>query len=464
MKKSVFALIAAFLLLLTGTSMLHSQVNARMLRYPDVSATHICFVYAGDIWIVAKEGGTAFRLSSPNGEEMFPRFSPDGKKIAFSGNYDGNTDIYLIPFLGGEVKRLTHHGMTDLILDWYPDGAAVLYASSMESGRQRYNQFYRLGIEGGLPEKLPVPYGEFGSLSPDGKMLAYMPISRDFRTWKRYRGGMAPDIWLFDLEQIKAKNLTDNPANDSQPMWYGNTLYFLSDRDPNERNNIWALDLETEETRQITHFEDFDIHFPAIGPSDIVFEAGGKLYLLDLKTEKQTQVDIDLVTDEITVKPHEVNVSRLVQNAEISPQGKRALFEARGEVFSVPAEHGVIRNLTTSPGVAERYAAWSPDGQHIAYWSDRSGEYELTICNARDGSDEQKLTSYGPGYRYQIFWSPDSLKLAFIDKTMTIYIYDTKTQKTTKVDQGLWMYEGALRNFKPDGRRTAVGWLTPGMK
>jgi tricorn protease len=447
MKKTVFVFLIT-LILWASQSPLLGQVNARMLRYPDVSATHICFVYAGDIWVVAKEGGTAFRLSSPQGEEMFPRFSPDGKQIAFSGNYDGNTDIYLIPFMGGELKRLTHHGMTDLNIDWYPDGKSILYVSSMESGRQRYNQFYRIAIEGGLPEKLPVPYGEFGSLSPDGKILAYMPISREFRTWKRYRGGMAPDIWLFDLNQIKAKNITNNSANDSQPMWHGNTLYFLSDRGPNQRHNIWAMDLESEQARQITHFEDFDIHFPAIGPSDIVFEAGGKLFLLDLKTENQTQVDINLVTDQITLKPHMANVSKLIQNAGISPQGKRALIEARGEIFSIPAEHGVIRNLTTSPGVAERYPAWSPDGEHIAYWSDHSGEYELTICSAHDGSKEQKLTSYGPGFRYQIFWSPDSQKIAFIDKTMSIHIYDRGTQKTVKVDQGLWIYEGGLRNFK----------------
>jgi tricorn protease len=448
MKKTVFVFLTT-LIMLVASSLLYSQVNARMLRYPDVSATHICFVYAGDIWVVPKEGGTAFRLSSPRGEEMFPRFSPDGGKIAFSGNYDGNTDIYLVPSMGGELQRLTHHGMTDLMIDWYPDGEAILFVSSMESGRQRYRQFYRVAKNGGLAEKLPVPYGEFGSLSPDGKILAYMPISRDFRTWKRYRGGMAPDIWLFDLNQIKAKNMTDNPANDSQPMWHGKTLYFLSDRGPNQRHNIWAIDLESEEARQITNFEDFDIHFPALGPSEIVFEAGGKLYLLDLETENQTQVEINLVTDQITLKPHKVNVSKLVQNAEISPQGKRALFEARGEVFSVPAEHGVIRNLTTSPGVAERFPSWSPDGKHIAYWSDRSGEYELTICSAHDGSQEQKLTSYGPGYRYHIYWSPDSQKIAFIDKSMTIYIYNKETQKTIKVDQGLWKYEGSLQNFKP---------------
>jgi len=457
MKKTVLWLIIT-LFILTSATLLHSQVNARMLRYPDVSATHICFVYAGDIWVVAKEGGTAFRLSSPRGEESFPRFSPNGSQIAFSGNYDGNTDIYLIPSLGGELQRLTHHGMSDRIIDWHPDGGTILYASSMASGRQRYSQFYLIAKDGGLPEKLPIPYGEFAAISPDGKSLAYMPIARDFRTWKRYRGGMAPDIWLFDLTQKKAKNITDNPANDAQPMWHGSTLYFLSDRGSNQRHNIWAIDLDSQDIRQVTHLKDSDIHFPAIGPSEIVFEAGGKLFLLDLETENSSEVEINLVTDQITLKPHKVNVSRMIRNAQISPKGKRALFEARGEIFSVPAEHGVIRNVTASPGVAERYPEWSPDGKHIAYWSDRSGEYELTICSAKDGSKEQKLTSYGPGFRYQVYWSPDSQKIAFIDKSMTISIYDLKTQKTVKVDQGLWKYEGSLRNFKP-GWSPDTRWL-----
>ncbi len=427
------------------------QVDGRMLRYPDVSQSHICFVYAGDIWIVEKEGGIAHRLSSPKGEESFPRFSPDGAQIAFSGNYDGNSDIYVMPTMGGALERLTHHGIPDRMLDWTPDGKKILYASPMTSGRQRFRQFFLTSANGGLPQRLPIPYGEFGSLSADGKTMAFTPISRDFRTWKRYRGGMAPDVWLFDLDALTATNITNNPANDAQPMWHGRTVYFLSDRGPNQRHNIWAHHLDSQESRQVTRFEELDIHFPAIGPSDIVFEAGGELYLLDLKTEEIRSVDIKIVTDQSTLKPRMVNVTKLIQNASISPKGERALIEARGEVFSVPAEHGPIRNLTRSPGVAERYPAWSPDGKHVAYWSDRSGEYELTVCDAKDGSDVRKLTSYGPGYRYRIDWSPDSKKLAFIDKSMSIFVYDVAENQTTQVDKGLWMYQGSLHDFK-------VGW------
>jgi tricorn protease len=430
---------------------LWGQVDGRMLRYPDVSESHICFVYAGDIWVVDKSGGLAHHLSSPKGEESFPRFSPDGSQIAFSGNYDGNSDIYVVPTMGGSLERVTHHGMPDRMLDWTPDGKKILYASPMASGRQRFQRFFLTSASGGLPERLPLPYGEFGSLSPDGKALAFTPISRDFRTWKRYRGGMAPDIWLFDLDALTATNLTNNLANDTQPMWHGSTVYFLSDRGLNQRHNIWAHNLDSNESRQVTRFEDFDIHFPAIGPSDIVFEAGGELYLLDLDTEEMRPVEIKIVTDRSTLKPSTVNVAKLIQNASISPKGKRALIEARGDVFSVPAEHGPIRNLTRSSGAAERYPSWSPDGKLVAYWSDQSGEYELTVCNARDGSDPRKLTSYGPGYRYQIHWSPDSKKLAFVDKAMSIFVYDIAQNQTAQVDKGLWMYQGALDNF-------GVGW------
>ena len=443
----VTPLLIACAVLLSNMQVL-AQVDARILRYPDVSETHITFVYAGDIWVVPKEGGTASRLSSPAGEETFPRFSPDGSHIAFSGNYDGNTDIYVIPSMGGTAKRITHHPMNDRVLGWHPDGDKILYVSSRESGRQRFNQFYTAPSNGGLPEKLPVPYGEFGMFSSDGSHLAYMPQARDFRTWKRYRGGSAPDIWLFNLETLDSENVTANPANDSQPMLHGETLYFMSDRGPNSRHNIWAYDMQSKQTRQVTQFDDFDIHFSAIGPSDIVFEAGGQLYLMDLANEALQEVDVDVVTDQATLKPRVEKVQGDIQHASISPSGKRAVFQARGEVFTVPAEHGVIRNLTQSSGTAERFPAWSPDGKHIAYWSDRSGEYELTLKPSDGSGAEEVISSLGAGFRYTLYWAPDSKKLAFVDQTMTIHVFDVNTRTVTSVDQGLWMYQGALNNFR----------------
>ena len=222
----------AALLLAAPTPNAYAQVDARMFRQPDVSATHIAFVYAGDIWVVPKRGGVAVRLSSPRGEELFPRFSPDGTKIAFSANYDGNVDVYVVPSQGGDPVRVTHHPMPDRLVDWHPDGSRVLFVSGRESGRQRYNQFYLAAATGGPSTKLPVPYGEFGSFSPDGSKIAYLPQTQAFRTWKRYRGGWSPDIWVFDLTTMAASNVTKNEAVDEFPMWHGDTVYFLSDRGP----------------------------------------------------------------------------------------------------------------------------------------------------------------------------------------------------------------------------------------
>jgi tricorn protease len=423
-------------------------IDARMLRYPDVSSTQIAFVYAGDIWVAPKAGGEAERLSSPKGEESFPRFSPDGSQIAFTGDYDGNMDVYVMPVSGGLPKRLTYHGAPDRMLEWYPDGKSILFASPRASEKDRFNQLYKMSANGGLPEKLPVPYGEFGSISPDGRMLAYVPISTDFRTWKRYRGGMNPAIWLFDLQTYSATNITGNDAANSIPMWHGATLYFLSDRDKNQRANIWAYDTKKGTTRQITAFEDFDVHFPNIGPEEIVFENGGRLYLLNLATEKHTEVKIEVRTDRATLKPRLEDVSKDLFDVGISPNAKRVVVESRGDIFSVPAEHGVVRNLTSSSGVAERYPAWSPDGKTIAYFSDRSGEYELTIRPADGSGEEQTLTHLGPGFRYNLWWSPDSKKLVFIDQTMRIHLHDLEKKQTSIIGRELWQFEGGLAGFR----------------
>ena len=450
MHRSVRTIVVLGILLIATVSA-EAQIDARLLRQPDVSATQIAFVYGGDIWVAPKEGGVAQRLSTPKGEESFPRFSPDGGSIAFTGNYDGNSDIYVMPVGGGLPTRLTHHPDVDRMVDWYPDGESILYATRMTSEKQRFNKLYRVPAAGGLPTVLPVPYGEFGAVSPDGATLAYMPLSREFRTWKRYRGGTAPEIWLFGLADHQATNITQNEANDAQPMWHGSTLYFLSDRDAKMRTNIWVRELDSDSVRQVTHFEDFDIHFPAIGPQDLVFENGGQLYVMDLATETARAIDVQVVTDRATLRPRPVKVGQRIADGDISPSGKRAVLGARGEIFSLPAEHGVVRNLTRTSGFAERHPSLSPDGKHIAYFSDRTGEYELTIRPADGSGEEQTLTSMGPGFRYAPMWSPDSKKIVFVDNEQVIQLFDLDAQTLTEIDRGLWMYQGALRGFE-------VGW------
>ncbi len=437
-------------LVVLGWRAVSAATDARMFRYPDVSATHIAFVYAGDIWTVPRAGGAATRLTSAKGEESFPRFSPDGSRIAFSANYDGNTDVYVMPSTGGEAVRLTYHPMEDRVIGWHPDGKRILFASGRESGRQRYSQFYLVNADGGgLPEKLPVPYGEFGAFSPDGKQFVYMPQSQDFRTWKRYRGGWSPDLWLFDLTSMASKNLTNNDANDAQPMWRGNTIYFISDRDKVARNNIWAMDASGARLRQITTMTSFDITFPSMGGNSIVFQAGGHLYLLDLQSEKTTEVPVTVSTDGQSLRARVEKAASTIQSFDVSPTGQRAVFEARGDVLTVPAEFGPVINLTRSSGVAERYPRWSPDGATLAYWSDRSGEYELTVRPADGTGTERVLTKLGAGFRYPPQWSPDSKKIAFADQTMKIRIVDVSSGALTSVDQGVqWYSHPALENWR----------------
>jgi tricorn protease len=434
-------------LLFTGLDLINAQISARLFRYPDVSDKYIIFTYGGDLWIVDKNGGTANKLSSPSGTEGFARFSPDGSQVAFSGNYDGNFDVYVIPSLGGIPTRITYHGMGDRLTDWYPDGKNLLYTSSRESGKQRFSQFYKVPATGGISEKLPIAYGEYGSLSADGKKIAFIERSVVNATWKRYRGGSNGNIWIFDLETLASENISNTDAGSEMPMWSGNKVFYVSDRGTDMRANIWAYDIVNKKTEQVTFYNDVDVHFPAIGPKEMVFEAGGDLVLLDLATYKTRTVNVNVVTDLITVKPRKESVSNYVSNLTISPDGNRALVEARGEIFSLPAEEGFIQNLTQSSGSAERFPAWSPDGKHVAFWSDQSGEYELTIKDMAPGGTIKKLTSMGPGYRYNLYWSPDSKKLVFVDQTMTIRMYDMTTNTVSAVDKDTQLFEGGLRGW-----------------
>ncbi len=429
----------------------HSEdaLDAGLMRMPAVSEKHIAFVYAGDIWIAPKDGGTAQRLSSPRGEESWPRFSPNGREVAFSGNYEGNEDIYVMPVSGGEPRRVTYHGGGDRLVAWWPDGKSLMFASRRESFSDRVGQFYKINALGGKAQRLAIPYGELGAISPDGKTVAYTMTDTDRASWKRYRGGMAPDVWLFNLETGAAENVTVNDACDSAPMWATATkMYFLSDRDAQKRANLWCYETTDKSLRQVTHYTEFDVRFPSIGPKDIVFENGGGLLLMDLATEKTREVKVDVITDKATLRPRLENVSSRVSNATISPQGKRVLFEARGDIFSAPAENGIIRNITETQGIAERYPAWSPDGKWIAYFSDRSGEYELTLRPADGKGEEKQVTTLGPGWRYQPYWSPDSKKLVFIDSAMRIWLHDLDFQQTIMITRQKWMYHGDLDRFR----------------
>lgn len=434
----------------------YSQISARLMRYPDVSESQIAFVYGDDIWIVNKSGGMASRLSSPAGEESFPKFSPDGSQLAYTANYDGNDDIYLISNSGGVPTHLTYHGMADRTLGWSPEGDKILFASSAESGRQRFAQFYTIPVAGGPPAKLKVPYGEFASFSPDGSKIAFTDRSRVQRTWKRYRGGTAPDIHVFDLNSAETQNITNNAANDELPMWHENTIYYLSDQGPEQRANIWKYDLNSGTSTQLTDFADFDIHFPSLGPQDIVFQAGEQLYLMNLESEEYSPVEINVVFDQAALMPVRKEVSSTIQGATLSPDGNRVVVQARGELFSLPATEGYVANLTQTSGTAERNPSWSPDGKQLAYWSDASGEYQLTLHNVSNSSQPRQVTNFEKGFRYNIYWSPDSKKLAYIDQAMDIQVLDVVTGKSMTIDKGKYMFEGGLRNFKitwsPDSR------------
>jgi tricorn protease len=454
-KLSIVCLSSVFCLL-----RLNAQVDAGLFRFPDVSQNQIIFSYANDLWVVPKEGGTAIKLSSPPGVETYPKFSPDGKTVAFTANYDGNVDAYTLPVSGGVPLRLTEHGYADRVVDWTPDGKSVLIASSRESGKARFNQFYTIPALGGPPTKLPMPYAEYGSYSPGGDKMALTFRTQVGRNWKRYRGGWKADIYIFDFQSLSSTDISaKEEAGDEFPMWRGNFIYFISDRGKDQKMNLWSYHLDTREFEQLTHFSDYDIHYPSLGPDDIVFENGGKLYLFNADGKQLKEVKVNVVTDDIFLKPKWVNAEKNMVHANISPDGNRVLVEARGDIFSLPAENGYVKDLTQTSGIAERFPAWSPDGRSIAYWSDQSGEYELWIMQPGKPNSARKLTAYGPGFRYNLFWSPDSKKLAFIDKSTRIRIYDLQTGETKEVDKALRFTHSALENFicswSPDSRLIA---------
>ena len=416
--------------------------HAGMLRFPDVSATQIAFVYANDIWLVPREGGLATPLASPPGPELFPRFSPDGRTIAFVGNYEGNRDLYTIPAVGGVSTRVTYHPARETLCDWTPDGRLLFFSNAL-AGLRRQSQLLTVSAEGGLPERLPVPYGANGAVSPDGEWLAYTPHSRDHRTWKRYRGGMATDIWLFNLKDHSSKKITSWEGTDSQPMWHGKTVYYMSDNGPEHRLNIWSYDTSSDQRSQITHHADYDVKWPAVGPGvhgrgEIVYQHGSALYLLDLASGQSLPVRVRIPGDRPMIRPKIIDAAKFIQDRNISSTGKRAVLEARGDIWTVPAKNGSPRNLTRTSGVAERDPAWSPDGRWIAYFSDASGEYELYTVASDGKGKARQLTSDGNVFRYSPTWSPDSKHIVFSDKTGAKYLHTIEPGETRLIDTDPW--------------------------
>lgn len=414
-----------------------SQINAKLMRYVDVSDTKITFVYGGDIWIMSKTGGQATQITHSQGEESYPKFSPDGSEIAFTASYNGNQDIYVMPANGGIPKRLTYASFPDRMLDWHPDGKRILFASRREINTPRTRQFFLISKNGGMPEKLAVPYGELASFSDDGMQLTYITKITENYPFKRYRGGLTSDIIIHDLKNNKSERITKDHANDGKPSWSGDNIYFLSDRDEEMRRNIWVYNTKNKIIRALTSFSDFDITYISASTNDLVFEAGGVLYLMNLKTEKYKAVIVNVISDLSVEIPKMKNVGSNIQNMSASPDGKRIIFEARGELFNVPVKEGYVENITQSSGAFDQNPSWSPDGKHITWWSDQSDEYEIHIQNTIT-KEKRKLTNRKSGFGYNLNWSPDSKKIVFIDEKNDINIVDMTSKKISKIDKNIY--------------------------
>jgi tricorn protease len=436
--------------------------EGRLMRFPDIYKDRIAFMYGGDLWLVPSAGGVARRITSHPGRELFPKFSPDGKWLAFTGQYDGNFNVYVMPAEGGQPKQLTFYqgaaqplsermGIHNEVVTWFPDSKRILFLSRREASNGWTKRPFGISIDGGLPEPLPIVEGGLTSFSADGNKVAYNPIFRNFRTWKRYTGGLAQAISIYDLKNNTVENVPHTDWTDTFPMWQGDVIYFTSDRGPEHHLNLYAYDLATKQIEQLTHFDEFDIMWPSLGPDAIVFENGGYLYTFDFQSKQPKKLTIYLPGERNQTMERWTSVSKNVTDFDISPEGKRAVFAARGDVFTVPAKDGSTRNLTRTAGIREKFVAWSPDGRWIAYVSDRSGEDEIYISPHDGMGKEQQVTSGYKGFKYAIAWSPDSKKLAWGDKDCRIWYVDINEKKPVEIDRGKY---GEILNYSwsPDSK------------
>ena len=436
--------------------------EARLLRFPATNGTEVAFSYAGDLWTVPVQGGEARRLTSHIGYEMFARYSPDGKSIAFTGEYDGNREVYLIPAKGGEPVRLTYTstnerddlgdrmGPNNIVMAWAPDGKSIVYRNRIGDGFP--GKLWTVSPEGGMPAEVPLPEGGFCSYSPDGKKLAYNRVMREFRTWKYYRGGMADDVWVYDPVAGTVENVTNNDAQDIFPMWIGDEIFFASDRDM--IMNIFVYNTRTKKTEKVTDFKEYDVKFPSTDGKTIVFENGGWLYRLDPKTRQSVKIPVTLASDDVYGRTERKAVADKLDGMSLSPDGSRMVVTARGEVFDIPAEKGVSRNISRSPGSNDRSADWSPDGKWIAWIGDATGETEIYLYDAVKGGDPVQVTDGADTYIRFLMWSPDSKHILYGDRKNRLVEVDpyAKTSRTLMQNP-----EAEFRTveYSPDSK-----WLT----
>jgi tricorn protease len=478
---------AVIFFILSSVFAVSQQPEGRLMRFPDIHGDKIAFVYGGDIWLGSASGGAAHRVTTHPGRELFPKFSPDGKWIAFTGQYDGNFNVYVMSAEGSQPRQLTFYqgsaaplndrmGIHNEVIAWTPDSKRIVFLTRRDASNGWTKRPFTVSIDGGLPEPLPMDQGGLLSFNADGSKIAYNRIFRNFRTWKRYTGGLAQDIYIYDIKNnVFEQKIPHTDYTDTFPMWHGNTVYFTSDRGAEHRLNIYSYDLGTKQVEQITHFTDFDVMWPSLGDATIIFENGGYLYVLDLATRQPNKLSITLPGERDLTMKHWASVSKNITDFDIAPDGKRAAFAARGDVFTVPAKDGATRNLTRTPGIREKGVAWSPDGRWIAFVSDRTGEEEIYITpqdgmgnvelgkesEAKDkekekdkeaaakeaakakerGKDkEQQITSGYKGFKFPPVWSPDSKKLAWADKDLRLWYVDLDAKKEEKkpveVDRG----------------------------
>src|SRR4029077_5763742 len=441
------------LCILLHTSLAFSQNNPPLiLRRPALSKTKIVFNYGGNLWIVSREGGEAHRLNSGIGTESLPAFSPDGNWVAFTGEYDGNPDVFVVPAVGGVPKRLTYHPAADRVIGWTADGTSVLFLSTRSSSYHFNAQMFSIGVDGSFPKEYPLPVVEAASFSPDESHVAYVPHGQWQRAWKRYRGGQTTPIWIADLKDSHIEKLPRENSNDFNPMWIGDTVYFLSDR--NGAVTLFAYDTRSKQGTEVIKNDGLDFKSASPGPGAIVIEQFGALKLYDLNTHQTKAVNVTVAGDFPQVRPHFVKVEpKRIRNFAISPTGARAVMEAWGEILTVPSEKGDIRNLTHTPAIAERDPAWSPDGKRIAYFSDASGEYNLEIRD-QSGLGEVKKIGLGnpPSFFYTPMWSPDNKKIAYTDKRLNLWYVDVEKGAPVKADSDYFEGPQFNQSWSPDSK------------